>query len=127
MEDTPAHSSANAGERCETFRIEPDGDLVRAVIPSRGEPYEHRCPKQGFEAVACAAESAKTFVLEGLRAEAGVPWTQAAVAFAFLKARGVVVPARGRRHAAATADAFLDAMIEYHALREKGLEGSGPG
>jgi hypothetical protein len=111
-------------ERDEVFRVDPDGCLVRAVTPRRGEPYEHRCPRDGFEAVADVAERfgerGTTFVLEDLRRDAGVPWTQAAVAFAFLKERGVVVPASGRAHAAAAAAAFLDAMTEYHALKKKG-------
>lgn len=45
-------------------------------------------------------------------------WTQAAVAFAFLKEGGTVVPAIGRNHVAAAGFAFEDAMIEYHVLRE---------
>ena len=110
-----------ASERAETFRVDERGHLVRVVVPKRGEPYEHRCERDTFEAIAHAADEAgEPFTLEDLRRAADAPWTQAAVAFAFLKERGVVVPAGGRRHAAAGSAAFEDAMTEYHALREKG-------
>jgi|GEM_PF-924733 len=116
-------------ERDESFRVDPDGCLVRAVAPRRGKPYEHRCPRDGFEAVADSAEQfgerGETFVLEDLRRSADIPWTQAAVAFAFLKERGIVTPAGGRAHAVDGTGAFLDAMTEYHALREKGPEPAG--
>jgi len=59
-------------------------------------------------------------VLEDLRRATDAPWTQAAVAFAFLKERGVVAPRHGRTHATAGSAAFEDAMTEYHALWEKG-------
>ncbi|MBX3408220.1 MAG: hypothetical protein KF869_15825, partial [Phycisphaeraceae bacterium] len=95
--------------------------LVRSVVPMRGEPYQHRCPEDAFEAVAYAvAEATSPFNLEDLRHAANIPWTQAAVAFAFLKERSVVVPADGRNHAAAGATPYEDAMVEFHALREKG-------
>jgi len=112
-------------ERTEDFAVEHD-HLVRRVVPApgRGDPYEHRCSKDSFEAVASAVdEAAGPFNLEDLRREAGLPWTQAAVAFAFLKERGVVVPVHGRSHAAAGSGAYEDAMIEWHALRE-GAPGS---
>ena len=108
-------------ERAETFRVDERGHLVCAVIPKRGEPYEHRCEKDIYEATAHAADEARDpFTLEDLRRAADAPWTQAAVAFAFLKERGVVVPAHARRHIAAGNAAFEDAMTEYHALAEKG-------
>ncbi len=45
------------------------------------------------------------------------------MALAFLKERGCVVPARGKKNAAAWKLFFFeDAMTEYHALREKGAE-----
>ena len=47
------------------------------------------------------------------------PSTQTAVAMAFMKERGCVVT-RYRRNYAAGRCVFEDAMIEYHALREKG-------
>ena len=52
-------------ERDETFTVE-DGALVRRVVPRKGQPYEHRCPQDAFEAIAAAAEEAAGgFVLEG--------------------------------------------------------------
>ena len=102
----------------ETFRVE-DGMLVRAVVPARGQPYEHRCPLASFESAARAADRAGgPFTLQTLAAATGLPHTQANVAFAFMKERGCVVPASGRRHKAASGFAFEDAMTEYHALRE---------
>ena len=87
----------------------------------KGEPYQHRCPEDAFEAVAHAvAEATSPFNLEDLRHAANIPVTQAAVAFAFLKERSVVVLAGGRNHAAAGAAPYENAMVEFHALREKG-------
>lgn len=106
-------------ERDETFTVE-DGVLVRRVVPRKGQPYEHRCPQEAFEAIAAAAEEAAGgFVLEDLRRTTQLPWTQVAVAVAFLKERGCVVPAGGRQHAAASTCVYEDAMIEYHALHEE--------
>lgn len=113
-------------ERTEEF-IVADDHLVRSVIPARGEPYEHRCPRASYEEIARAIElfSRQTgdpgFTLEELAAAAGSPCTQTAVALAFMKERGCVVT-RYRRNFAASRCAFEDAMIEYHALREKGPE-----
>ena len=110
-----------AGERVETFAVDATRALVRSVVPKKGDPYQHRCPEDAFEAVAYAvAEATGPFNLEDLRQAAEVNWTQAAVAFAFLKDREIVIPAGGRNHAATSATPFEDAMIEYHALREKG-------
>ncbi|MBL8747094.1 MAG: hypothetical protein JNK58_12160 [Phycisphaerae bacterium] len=126
--DTIGHAVAAcrepaASERSETFAVDDARDLVRSVVPARGEPYQHRCPGDAFEAVAHAiADAEGRFNLEDLQRAAKIPWTQAAVAFAFLKERCVVVPAGGRNHAAASGVPFEDAMIEYHALREKGSE-----
>ncbi len=111
-----------ANERTETFNVDDSRALVRSVVPMKGEPYQHRCPYDAYEAVAHAITDATSgFNLEDLRTAANIPWSQAAVAFAFLKERSVVVPDRGaggRNHAAAGATPFEDAMIEYHALRE---------
>lgn len=119
-----ACSEPAANERTEAFTVDDARALVRCVVPMKGDPYQHRCPRDAFEAVAHAVDEATGgFNLEDLRAAANIPWSQAAVAFAFMKERGVVVPYRGagrRDHAAAGATPFEDAMIEYHALREKG-------
>jgi len=103
----------------ETFRVE-DGMLVRAVIPERGTPYEHRCPLAAYEEVAHAIDALgdERSSLEDLVARTKLPHTQVNTAFAFMKERGCVVPAHKRRQKAASNFVFEDAMIEYHALRE---------
>lgn len=103
----------------ESFRVE-DGFLVHSVQPASGKPYEHRCPLSAFEQVAHAVDDlgGDRTTLEDLVRRTGLPWTQANVAFAFMKERGCVAPRHGRKHAAATGDVYLDAMTEYHALRE---------
>ncbi|MCC6909684.1 MAG: hypothetical protein IT430_17245 [Phycisphaerales bacterium] len=114
----------------ESFIVEgPTGVLVRRVEPRRGQPYEHICTKAVLEDVAsaidCLEGAAFTIesiiqVISGGVAARTPPFTQVAVAVAFLKERGCVAPARQRKHAAATDDVYLDAMTEYHALREGG-------
>ena len=116
----------------ETFIVDAaSGALIRRVVPRRGTPYEHVCTRAVYENVAYAIENLgnAAFTMEDIRFKAGggdeasmPPWSQVATAFAFLKERGCIVPARNRRHVAAAADVYLDAMIEYHALREKGPE-----
>jgi len=113
----------------ETFIVDgPSGALLRRVVPKRGKPYEHACTKAVYEDVAGAIDCLELggFTLESVIATIGggiaartPPCTQVAVAIAFMKERGCIVPARGRKHVAATDDVYLDAMIEYHALREK--------
>jgi len=109
-----------APTRDETFQVE-DGYLVRKVVPRRGEPYEHRCPKASMEQIAHAIDEAGggAFTLESLVQRENLPFTQVAVALAFLKERGVV-ETRHRRNYAATPCAHLDAMTEYYALAENG-------
>jgi hypothetical protein len=104
----------------ESFSID-DGLLLRAVTPRRSKPYIHRCEQSAFEAVAHAIDelAGGSFTLEALQQRTGLPFTQVAVALAFLKERGCVVPGQRKRHVAATDDVYLDAMIEWHALREK--------
>lgn len=110
-------------QRDENFSIE-DSTLIRRVVPRRGAPYEHRCDKDSYEAVAYTIDELgdEPFVLDDLRARTGVPWTQVAVALAFMKERGCVVPVHGRKHRAAGRTVLEDAMTEWHALREKGEE-----
>lgn len=116
----------SAPERIERFTVAHD-HLVRSVLPRRGEPYEHRCPRASYEAIARAAEEFSAeygdpgFTLEELAKAAGTPHTQTAVALAFMKERGCVVT-NYRRSFAAGRCLFEDAMIEYHALREKGAD-----
>lgn len=109
-----------ARARDETFRVA-DDVLIRAVVPARGTPYEHTCDREAYEAVSHAIDEMEmaSFTLEEVRQRADVPWTQAAVAIAFLKERGCIVPTVRRKHVAATSGVHIDAMIEWHALREK--------
>ena len=103
----------------ESFRVE-GGALIRSVIPKRGAPYEHACTERVYKDAAYAVEQfgARAFTGEEVRAAIDAPFSQVAVAMAFLKERGCIVPARGRRHVAATDYTYEDALIEYHALKD---------
>lgn len=105
-------------QRIETFEVE-DGCLVRNVVPRRGGPYERRCLQKTFERVAFAIEELgdEAFTLESLVLCEDLPFTQVAVALAFLKERGIV-ETRHWRNYAATRCVHLDAMTEYFALAE---------
>lgn len=107
-------------ERLETFEVQ-DDHLVRKVVPMRGEPYIHRCPRKAFEQVAFAIDEAgdEAFTLNGLVQREDLPFTQVAVALAFLKEHGIV-ETRYRRNYAATQSVHLDAITEYFALAEHG-------
>lgn len=112
-------------ERQETFEVE-SGYLVRKVVPRRGQPYEHRCPKAAFEQIAYSAEELgeQGFTLDSLLeyqciAGPDVTFTNVAVALAFLRERGFL-DVRHRRNYAATPSVHLDAMTEYFALAENG-------
>ncbi len=109
-----------AHEPNETFEVA-DNHLIRKVVPRHGEPYKHRCPKASFEQVAHAVDelASEGFTLESLVKHEDLPFTQVAVALAFLKERGIV-DTRYRRSFAATRSAHLDAMTEYFALAENG-------
>lgn len=110
----------STNERTETFEVE-DDHLIRRVVPRRGEPYEHRCPRASFEQVAHAIDEAgnESFTLELLVEREDLPFTQVAVALAFFKERGIV-QTRDPRNYAATGAVHLDAMTEFYALAEKG-------
>ena len=107
-------------QRVETFEVE-DDHLIHKVVPRRGEPYQHRCSRKAFEQVAFAVDEAgdEDFALELLVQREDLPFTQVAVALAFLKERGIV-ETRYRRNYAATQCAHLDAMTEFYALAENG-------
>ena len=107
-------------ERIETFGVR-DGHLVRSVVPARGKPYEHRCPRESFETIAHAVDefSEAGFTLETLVEREALPFTPVAVALAFLKERSII-ETRYRRNYAATNGAHLDAMTEFYALAEDG-------
>ena len=107
-------------ERIEDFEVF-DDHLIRKVVPQRGRAYQHRCPRKAFEQVAFAIDEAgdDSFTLESLVQREDMPFTQVAVALAFLKERGIV-ETRYRRNYAATQCVHLDAMTEFCALAENG-------
>jgi predicted Rossmann fold nucleotide-binding protein DprA/Smf involved in DNA uptake len=107
-------------ERTETFEVL-DDHLIRKVVPARGRPYEHRCPRASFEQIAHAIDELgdEGFTLESLVEREGLPFTQVAVALAFLKERGMI-ETRYRRNYPATDSVHLDAMTEFWALAENG-------
>ena len=108
-------------KRDETFRIDRTGMLVRSVVPRRGKPYEHRCPLDTLKAVSHRFdEHCEGDTVETMAESLDVPMTQVATALAFLLERGIVT-VEHRRNFPATIDVHLDAMTEYHALREKGV------
>jgi hypothetical protein len=97
--------------------------LWKSPVPRKGTPYEHACTMAVYEAVAHAIDelNGQATALDDLVARTGLPHSQVNTAFVFLKERGCLMPVRGRRHAAANGGGgcvHLDAMTEYHALRE---------
>ena len=106
-------------QRTETFSVARDGMLVRAVIPRRGRAYEHRCMLDTLKAVSHRFdEHGEGDTVETIAEAIDAPMTQVATALAFLLERGIVA-VENRRNYPATIDVYLDAMTEYHALREK--------
>jgi len=95
-----------------------DGHLVRKVAPRRGQPYEHRCPVAALDRVAQAIDELgdEPFTLETIVLKEDMPWTQVAVAVAFLKERGIIDTRSRRNYTATTSGVHLDAMTEYFAL-----------
>lgn len=114
----------------ETFTVEPHARataLVRHVTPASGTPYRHTCPLDAFEVVAHAVEDAGEdgFEVFGLAGNLDLPFSQVATAVAFLRERGIVERSnRGhtKRSYPLSGAAHLDAMTEYHALRERPAE-----
>ncbi len=105
--------------REESFAIDRAGRLVRSVAPARGTPYQHTCDPDVLTEVSHLAGELDGFTLEALVERTGFPSSQVATALAFLKERGIVTT-EAKRNYAASDDAHLDAMTEYHALREEG-------
>lgn len=111
----------NIRNRNITFRHE-DGCLVRTVSGPDGRTYVHRCCLAVFERVAWVLQNAPAqgrglAIGEIGRAE-DLPHTQVDVALAFLHERGIV-DRRHRRSYPASQSVHLDAMVEWHALREE--------
>lgn len=115
----------------ETFVVL-DGFLVRRVVPRRGKAYEHRCALDVYRELTWAAIdlAAGGFTIETLAdtvrsrprekhddSPSWASYTNAAVAKAFWKERGIV-ETRRRRSYVQDGYFFEDAMIEYHALAE---------
>jgi hypothetical protein len=114
----------NLKQRNVRYTVE-DGHLVRIVTSadSDGRTYSHRCELKTFEAVANAvaetpADGEGTSLLLIARSER-LPFTQVNVALEFLKERGIA-DVRHRRCYPGSCEVYLDAMVEFHALREKG-------
>ena len=114
-------------ERDVRFIVE-DGCLVRTVKGDGGRGgdgphYSHRCDLETFQTVAHAVEETPAdgegTTLEVLARQEKLPYTRVNVALEFLKERGIV-EVRHRRCYPGTSSVHLDAMVEYHALREKG-------
>jgi hypothetical protein len=131
MQQAPGNSGAL--KPTETFVVE-DGYLVRKVVPPRGRPYEHRCSLAAHRELTWAAIdlAASGFTVTTLADQVRSrpreehddrePWasyTNAAVAIAFWKERGLIETRRRLNH---VRDEFFfeDAMIEFHALAENG-------
>jgi len=115
-----------ANERTETFEFDRAGDLVRRVIPQLPhQPYEHRCTLVSYQQVAQEADELGQvgFTGEELARRTDVPFSQVATAIAFMKERGCIVTECKRNYAPADGDIHLDAMIEFHAQREKSAGG----
>ena len=111
--------------RSETFEVGA-GRLVRNVVPHRGQPYRHRCPRASFEQIAHAAEELGEdgFTGESLleyerNAGRWVSFTNVAVAVAFMRERGIL-DVRYKRNWAATGAVHLDAITEFCALADNG-------
>jgi hypothetical protein len=110
-------------EQREVKYIVQDSYLVRTVRRGDATSYTHRCPKETFQKV---AHSLAETPAEGLGTCLGdiamseqLPFTQVNVALEYMKERGLV-EIRRRRCYPATADTYLDAMIEFSALAEGG-------
>ena len=79
-----------------------------------------------MRSVKCVPGAGKSRSVAFDSSQIDAPHTQVMTAMAFLKERGCIVPARERRHRAASDFVYEDALIEWHALRE-GAPGSSPG
>ena len=118
-----------ATEQRQTFSVE-HGRLIRTVGPELRHPrmtrgYQPRCCQATLEEVAhTLAEHRHDGITTNelwlrLRPR-GHTNTQVSVALAFLKERGIADVEFGRRTYAACDDPHLDAMTEFHWLRETG-------
>lgn len=95
--------------------------LVRTVTPARGNPYRHICTLAVYQRIAHAVdEHAEQGVTSDMLFKLlDLPHTQIVVALEFMKERGCITTPF-RRAIPASSDVYLDAMTEWHALRELG-------
>jgi hypothetical protein len=103
------------------FRHE-DGCLVRTVAGTDGRGYTHRCDLEVYEKVAWVLEQmpdeGRGVAINEIAAAESLPHTQVDVTLAFLHERGII-DRRHRRNYPASDSVHLDAMVEWHALREE--------
>ena len=101
----------------ETFTVEYD-QLIRSVVPTRGNPYEHSCDLETYKLALHEIDDldGQPFVYESVVELTHAPASRIATAIAFLKERSVIVPTRQRCHKASSDHIFLDGMIEWSAL-----------
>lgn len=108
-------------DRLITFNHQ-DECLVRTVAGADGRTYTHRCELPVFERVAWVLEETPAdgngVAINEIAAAENLPHTQVDVTLAFLHERGIV-DRRHRRNYPATSSVHLDAMVEWHALREE--------
>lgn len=108
-------------ERVVVYAVQ-DGYLVRTVVTG-DHIYVHRCGRATFEAVAHAVAETPAVgngtTMELIAIGERIPYTRVNVALEFLKDRGIV-EVRHRRCYPATADPYLDAMVEFLAMEAHG-------
>lgn len=108
------------------FHVE-DGHLVMNAVARGGKPYRHACPLDSFVLVAHELDAAGTggITREQIHERTKIPWTRINVAVTFLYERSIIerTGRRGRLYVPASGVVVEDAMLEYHALREKGPTG----
>ncbi len=113
-----------------TFSVD-DGRLVMQVTPRAGKPYRHTCALADLETIAheLDEDGEAGTTRERLRERTGIAWTRINVALRFLDERSIIdhTGKRGRLVVPATGSVYLDAMTEYHALREGAVGTIGPG
>lgn len=103
----------------ETFSVSAAGALLRSVTPKRGRPYVHSCTLATLVEVSHLVDEMDSFTGEELVSRSHAAHTQVFVALAFLKEHCIVERVFGRRCVASNrGGSHLDAMVEYHALRE---------
>src|SRR5687768_2660863 len=108
--------------RTVSYSVTDDGSLRRTIQLSDGKAYTHHCTRAVYEAIAYAMEDGQGHTGQALSRLLNEPFTQVDVAFQFLKDRGVIETRHKRRSLAASKCVYEDAMIEYHALQDRGHE-----